>query len=289
MTSKIQETMRKFTDDTFDISTVTTDDLSEGSTNKYFVTHGNRSHTETYITASALSDYLLNTTDTFTGTLTVNGALDVDTLNFNGNVITDSTGTISFGNEILTTTGVVNAQLFAYADATSYGTNYIAIGNGAKSASTGGYDIAIGSGALCSSYGGSNIAIGKTAVTGSFSGGQVQIGTGTNSVAGTFQWRNWLLMDNSGDIPEARISNALGSYATNIKLLDNVNLKCGTGGDAGFWYDGTDLHIDAQLVGSGNIILDNLPTSDPSTTGALFTQTATQLGGSGTTKVLCVS
>ena len=52
-----------------------------------------------------LSGYLLNTTDAFTGTLSITGSLEVDTLDFNGNVISDSTGTISFSNENLTTTG----------------------------------------------------------------------------------------------------------------------------------------------------------------------------------------
>jgi len=36
--------------------------------------------------------------------------LDVDTLNLNGNVISDSTGTVSFDNEDLTTTGTVQAE-----------------------------------------------------------------------------------------------------------------------------------------------------------------------------------
>jgi len=37
--------------------------------------------------------------------VSINGQLDVDTLNFSGNVISDSTGAISFGNESLVTTG----------------------------------------------------------------------------------------------------------------------------------------------------------------------------------------
>lgn len=40
------------------------------------------------------------------------GNLDVDTLNFNGNVISDSTGTISFDDENLTTTGIITASKF---------------------------------------------------------------------------------------------------------------------------------------------------------------------------------
>lgn len=37
------------------------------------------------------------------------------------------------------------------------------------------------------------------------------------------------------------------------------------------------------------MFIEDLPTSDPGIAGRLFTQTATQLGGSGTTKVICVS
>ena len=47
----------------------------------------------------------------FNGDL-IAGRLYVDTLTFNGNVISDSTGTISFGNENLTTTGNITADYF---------------------------------------------------------------------------------------------------------------------------------------------------------------------------------
>lgn len=63
-----------------------------------------------------LSGYLLNTTDAFTGTLTITGALEVDTLDFNGNVITDSTGTISFADDHITTTGTVTAEQLTSTD-----------------------------------------------------------------------------------------------------------------------------------------------------------------------------
>jgi hypothetical protein len=49
-----------------------------------------------------------NLTTTGLGTF---GNLDVDTLNFNGNVISDSTGTISFDNEDLITTGKITGLL----------------------------------------------------------------------------------------------------------------------------------------------------------------------------------
>lgn len=177
-----------------------------------------------------------------------------------------ATGNWDIGAYNFTTTGNVNAQLFAGADDTSYGTNYIAIGNGAKSASTTGYDIAIGSGSLCSSYGGNNIAIGKNAITGSFGGGQVQIGTGTNTVAGTFQWRSWLLMDNSGHIPEARISNALGSYTP----TDNSKSYYGTGKDASIYYNGTNFILNPKEVGSGYL---HIAGQTLATDKIMFTQT----------------
>ena len=45
--------------------------------------------------------------------------------------------------------------------------------------------------------------------------------------------------------------------------------------------------IDLEIAGTTT--LESLPTTDPASTGRLFTQTAAELGGSGTTKVLCVS
>ena len=56
---------------------------------------------------------------------------------------------------------------------------------------------------------------------------------------------------------------------------------------------GNDIILTAvnQLVldGTGNTKLANLPTSNAGlAAGEAFTQTATQLGGSGTTKVVCV-
>jgi hypothetical protein len=45
---------------------------------------------------------------------------------------------------------------------------------------------------------------------------------------------------------------------------------------------------DLTVVGD-TVKMANLPTSDPGTAGEMFTQTAVQLGGSGTTKVICLS
>ena len=62
-------------------------------------------------------------------------------------------------------------------------------------------------------------------------------------------------MDNSGDF--------------NINT-DGGKITLGAANDAGIWYDGTNIHIDAALVGSGTIILDNIPTSDPSVAGGVW-------------------
>ena len=42
---------------------------------------------------------------------------------------------------------------------------------------------------------------------------------------------------------------------------DTKKMFFGEGDDSAIWYDGSDLHIDAQQVGSGTVILENLPTS----------------------------
>ncbi len=57
----------------------------------------------------AIADIDLGAFDITTTGLITAGNLDVDTLNLNGNVISDSTGTISFANENLGTTGTISA------------------------------------------------------------------------------------------------------------------------------------------------------------------------------------
>jgi len=48
-------------------------------------------------------------------------------------------------------------------------------------------------------------------------------------------------------------------------------------------------YIDISPSSGGYIRMANLPTSDPSDSGVLFTRTASQLGGSGSEKVICIS
>ena len=43
--------------------------------------------------------------------------------------------------------------------------------------------------------------------------------------------------------------------AGHFNLNDNIRLTLGTGGDADIWYDGTDLNIDPDIVGSGVVAI----------------------------------
>jgi len=54
----------------------------------------------------------------------------------------------------------------------------------------------------------------------------------------------------------ATIPGAFRQYLFNPYVRDNFVLRFGDGGDAGIWYDGTDLHVDPRLVGTGDTILD---------------------------------
>jgi len=59
-------------------------------------------------------------------------------------------------------------------------------------------------------------------------------------------------------LPAAGTVALLGTaqtYTADRTLNDNVKLTLGTGGDADVWYDGTDLQIDPQVVGSGDLLL----------------------------------
>ena len=78
------------------------DNLLDFSTDNQLTFHINGA-TQAVIDSNGDWDYQANNLTT-TGLITT-GNLDVDTLNLNGNVISDSTGTISFSNEDLLTTG----------------------------------------------------------------------------------------------------------------------------------------------------------------------------------------
>jgi len=65
----------------------------------------------TRLTLDSAGDFNFHSGNLTTTGLITTGNLDVDTLNLNGNVISDSTGTISFDDENLITTGDITGQL----------------------------------------------------------------------------------------------------------------------------------------------------------------------------------
>ena len=77
-----------------------------------------------------------------------------------------------------------------------------------------------------------------------------------------------------------------GTVGSNISLdaFDQASINLRAGGDVNL-----EAGDDIILTATGQVVIAGLPSSDPSYSGALFTQTATQLGGSGTTKVVCIS
>lgn len=59
----------------------------------------------------------------------------------------------------------------------------------------------------------------------------------------------WIMNSSTGDITH---------YYGDYNLYDNNKLLLGNAGDAGIWYDGTDLNIDPNIVGSGNVKLGGI-------------------------------
>lgn len=47
-------------------------------------------------------------------------------------------------------------------------------------------------------------------------------------------------------------------------------LGAGTAGDARIWYDGVNMHINPQAIGTGFLILDNCPAADPHVVGGIW-------------------
>ena len=79
-----------------------------------------------------------------------------------------------------------------------------------------------------------------------------------------------------------------GTAGTNIEIATNNVSRVIVTNATSFITNNLDVTGNFKAGGS-NISLEDLPTSDPSSAGRLFTQTAAQLGGSGTTRVICVS
>lgn len=65
-------------------------------------------------------------------------------------------------------------------------------------------------------------------------------------------------------------------YHVNLEVeSDSYGLKFGAGQDTKIWYDGTNLHINPAVVGSGTVIIDNLPAADPGVAGGLWNDSGT--------------
>ena len=79
-----------------------------------------------------------------------------------------------------------------------------------------------------------------------------------------------------------------GTAGTNIEIATNNVSRVIVTNATSFITNNLDVTGNFKAGGT-NISLEGLPTSDPSSAGRLFTQTAAQLGGSGTTRVICVS
>lgn len=97
------------------------------------------------------------------------------------------------------------------------------------------------------------------------------------------------------------LGGAMNMFGGSI-TLNSGNVITGAGGikrygdtDTGLQFGSAGVvklvsqNTDRITVEETKILVNSLPTSDPSNSGELFTQTAAQLGGSGTTKVICIS
>jgi hypothetical protein len=61
-----------------------------------------------------------------------------------------------------------------------------------------------------------------------------------------------------------------GTVFFDITLLDNVKIILGTGGDSEVYYDGSDLQIDPDVVGTGKVVLDGINFTNDGTTSDII-------------------
>jgi hypothetical protein len=199
----------------------------------------------------------------------------------NGAVYGNQTGSNNAGvgfyalrNET-TASNAYNAAIGAYSlYAQSTNNNYnSSLGYRAGSGFQGSYNVFIGSeaGYLSSAtgIGNYNIFIGYDV------GDNASSGAANNILIG-----KELDLDTAGGSNQLNIGGIIkGSSTSGSEELwlpiDSQELYFGAGKDAAIWYDGTNLHIDAQKVGSGILILENLPTSDPTIAGAVYNDSGT--------------
>lgn len=169
--------------------------------------------------------------------------LDVDTLNLNGNVISDSTGTISFSDENLTTTGDITADNITL----NTGTN-------TKWESK---ELSI--------FGNQYPLLSPTA---SFGGTFGALDTAL-FVASATNVDNFIVMTDGSvfvqlqyDVSRQVLSfqNATFEFQGNVDIVnkdlsldDNRKIYVGTGNDASIYYTGSNMVIDPKEVGSGGL------------------------------------
>jgi len=68
---------------------------------------------------------------------------------------------------------------------------------------------------------------------------------------------------NLGDVVASLNVGNANTWTADQTFNDNVKVTLGTGGDADIFYDGTDVRVDARVVGSGNLITKNtVPSAD---------------------------
>lgn len=84
-----------------------------------------------------------------------------------------------------------------------------------------------------------------------------------NLARGTFRGNPWSTSYDKTVTFGGNITTTSNIY----NKLDNAKHYFGAGNDASIYYDGTDLHIDSQEVGSGHIILDSPKTTTGDPTG----------------------
>ena len=126
----------------------------------------------------------------------------------------------------------------------------------------------------------------------SLAGGNIIIGDGIGSYKGIFTGiaTSDTLIAKLPTVDDVAVGNTAQST-----IIYGSNSENSYGHGTGFSVIlGNAVNVNTAVAGDLTVVGDtvkmaNLPTSDPGTAGEMFTQTAVQLGGSGTTKVICLS
>jgi len=236
------------------------------------------------------------------------GNLDVDTLNLNGNVISDSTGTISFADDHVTTTGDITASHYnnlkidltgtrniflgetSAGDSITSGTDNICMGTAAGNAltsgvenfffgynaglvtTTGGYNFGLGVAAGAYITGGSfNTGVGRTSIYG--------VGNGSGNVGIGYK-ALWGVAGNNPNYNTVIGSFAFGGTNTSKSGSENTilgyragNLLVSGSGNVFLGY-----MAGGQELGSNKLYIDNSNTTTPLIYGE-FDNNLVRIGG----------